>query len=220
MLLAGYCAERTGGQCGISSLPAGSLRWIKALPSARSIIPPTKGEGIRCQGSPRPNSYAVPIPVRRHPARIPTCHSSFIQGEERAHARSRFVCRIRALLHVHRVPAAIRSAVIRSWFRSRGRKRPSLWDSYIVAVFSPSNSYGVRVQSPGAMKRSLRLSRRTRDLDLRRIARRRQSPTMEPQATSAFPQPGEVLGEIGLILAVHLAVALAVTLTLRALDIG
>jgi hypothetical protein len=36
----------------------------------------------------------------------------------------------------------------------------------------------------------------------------------EAQPASEFPQPGEVLGEIGLLLAVHLAVALAVALVL------
>ena len=40
------------------------------------------------------------------------------------------------------------------------------------------------------------------------------------RTTSGYPQPGEVLGEIGLILAVHLAVAVAVTLTLLAFGIA
>ena len=35
-----------------------------------------------------------------------------------------------------------------------------------------------------------------------------------------FPAPGEVLGEIGFLLAIHLAVALAVVLTLASLGFG
>jgi hypothetical protein len=59
------------------------------------------------------------------------------------------------------------------------------------------------------------------------------NPTMRPSPTAAAtdersgaddsgvcPQAGEVLTEIGLILAIHLAVALAVGLSLRALGIG
>jgi len=41
----------------------------------------------------------------------------------------------------------------------------------------------------------------------------------ETRAADARPLPGEVLGEVGLILAVHLAVALAVCLTLQAFGI-
>jgi hypothetical protein len=36
-----------------------------------------------------------------------------------------------------------------------------------------------------------------------------------PSAAGAYPRPGEVLTEIGLLLAIHLVVALAVTETLR-----
>jgi hypothetical protein len=45
-------------------------------------------------------------------------------------------------------------------------------------------------------------------------ARRHESPV-----ASDLPAPGEVLMEIGLLLAIHLAVALAVVLTLRAFGI-
>ena len=36
-----------------------------------------------------------------------------------------------------------------------------------------------------------------------------------PPAADGFPSSGEVLAEIGLLLAIHLTVALAVTVTLR-----
>ena len=42
----------------------------------------------------------------------------------------------------------------------------------------------------------------------------------EPPVAGDFPAPGEVLVEIGLVLAIHLAVALAVILTLRAFGIA
>lgn len=41
-----------------------------------------------------------------------------------------------------------------------------------------------------------------------------------PAEPGKLPAAGEVLGEIGLLLAVHLAVALAVALALRACGIG
>ena len=37
---------------------------------------------------------------------------------------------------------------------------------------------------------------------------------------SSIPAPGEILNEIGLLLAIHLAVALAVVLTLASLGLG
>ena len=45
------------------------------------------------------------------------------------------------------------------------------------------------------------------------------SPRQESPVASHFPAPGEVLTEIGLLLAIHLAVALAITLTLPAFGI-
>ena len=42
----------------------------------------------------------------------------------------------------------------------------------------------------------------------------------EPPVAGDVPAPGEVLAEIGLVLAIHLAVALAVILTLRAFGIA
>ena len=41
-----------------------------------------------------------------------------------------------------------------------------------------------------------------------------------PSVTSDQPTPGEVLTEIGILLAIHLAVAMAVALTLRAFGIA
>jgi hypothetical protein len=43
---------------------------------------------------------------------------------------------------------------------------------------------------------------------------------LESPLADDFPAPGEVLVEIGLVLAIHLAVALAVILTLRAFGIA
>ena len=70
------------------------------------------------------------------------------------------------------------------------------------------------------MKRFLRSSRHAIELDVRRPGSRQQPPATDDRATSAFPQPGEVLAEIGLVLAIHLAAVLAVTLTLRAFGIA
>jgi hypothetical protein len=44
-------------------------------------------------------------------------------------------------------------------------------------------------------------------------------PCHEPPVASDLPAPGEVLTEIGLLLAIHLAMALAITLTLPAFGI-
>jgi hypothetical protein len=41
-----------------------------------------------------------------------------------------------------------------------------------------------------------------------------------PDAVDEYPGAGQVVSEIGLILAIHLAVALAIGLTLRALGLG
>ena len=41
----------------------------------------------------------------------------------------------------------------------------------------------------------------------------------DPPSVAQFPRPGEVLNEIGLILAIHLALALAVTVSLQAIGI-
>jgi hypothetical protein len=70
------------------------------------------------------------------------------------------------------------------------------------------------------MKWSLRSSRHASVFDVRRTAHRQRSLVTEARATSDFPLPGEVIGEIGVILAVHLAIALAVTLALRAFGIA
>lgn len=88
-----------------------------------------------------------------------------------------------------------------------------------MAAFLPSNSYGDRVQSPGAMKRSLRLSRHARGLDARSHSGRPVS-SSAPRVASALPQPGPVIAEIGAILAVHLALAIVVALAVRALGIA
>jgi hypothetical protein len=70
------------------------------------------------------------------------------------------------------------------------------------------------------MKRFPPTSRNAAGFAPRRASPRQWSFQAGPRATSGFPQPGEMLGEIGLILAVHLAVAAAVALTLRAFGIA
>ena len=61
------------------------------------------------------------------------------------------------------------------------------------------------------MNGSLRYPRHAANIAARR-------PTARP--TPDFPQPGEVLVEIGLILAAHLALALAVTWALPTFGVG
>ena len=89
-----------------------------------------------------------------------------------------------------------------------------IWKSYVSGACPPSNSYGVEVQFPGTMKRSSLRSARTPDFAA--LPTHRWSYPADSQATSGFPRPGAVLFEIGLVLGIHLAVALAVTLALRA----
>jgi hypothetical protein len=60
------------------------------------------------------------------------------------------------------------------------------------------------------MNRSLRFPRHATHVGAHPAAR----------PTPDFPQPGEVLMEVGLILAAHLALALAVTWALRAFGVG
>ena len=64
------------------------------------------------------------------------------------------------------------------------------------------------------MKLSLRYFGRSAARATRAAARRHEAPV-----ASDLPTPSEVLGEIGLLLAIHLAVALAVALTLPAFGI-
>jgi hypothetical protein len=64
------------------------------------------------------------------------------------------------------------------------------------------------------MKLSFRYFGRSAARATRASARRHEAPV-----ASGFPTPSEVLTEIGLLLAIHLAVALAVILTLRAFGI-
>ena len=65
------------------------------------------------------------------------------------------------------------------------------------------------------MKLSLRYSSLSQAHAKRSTARHH-----EPPVAGNVPAPGEVLAEIGLVLAIHLAVALAVILTLRAFGIA
>jgi hypothetical protein len=83
-------------------------------------------------------------------------------------------------------------------------------NSYAPGTSPPSNSYGVEAHFPGAMKLSLPSLSSATDLA---------APPVDSAAASALPQPGAVLFEIGLVLGIHLAVALGLTLSLGALGI-
>jgi hypothetical protein len=85
-----------------------------------------------------------------------------------------------------------------------------IWNSYIPGACPPSNSYGVEVQFPGTMKWTAHTPSPAQDL----VAP--WSPAADSQAPSEVPRAGAVLFEIGVLLGIHLAVALAVTLILRA----
>jgi hypothetical protein len=89
-----------------------------------------------------------------------------------------------------------------------------IWNSYVPGACPPSNSYGLEVQFRVTMKWSPHSSSPTPDFSAPRT--HRWSCPAAPQATAGFPQPGAVLFEIGVLLGIHLAVALAVTLILRA----
>jgi hypothetical protein len=57
-------------------------------------------------------------------------------------------------------------------------------------------------------------------LPIRALSRSVDTDHPAPSATGDFPTPGGVLTEIGLLLMIHLAVAFAVTVTLRMLGIA
>jgi hypothetical protein len=70
------------------------------------------------------------------------------------------------------------------------------------------------------MNWSFRHSRHAADVVARRTSPRQWPLAGAPRGAPDCPLPGEVIGEIGVILAVHLAIALAVTLALRAFGIA
>lgn len=86
-------------------------------------------------------------------------------------------------------------------------------NSYVSGACPPSNSYGVEVQFPGTMKWIAHTPSSAQDLAAPRS--HHWSHQAGSQAPSEVPRPGVVIFEIGLLLGVHLAVALAVTLILR-----
>ena len=84
-----------------------------------------------------------------------------------------------------------------------------IWKSYVPGAHPPSNSYGVAVQFPRTMKWTGHAPSPARDFA---------APWSYPddsQAPSEVPRAGAMIFEIGLLLGIHLAVALAVTLILR-----
>ena len=73
----------------------------------------------------------------------------------------------------------------------------------------PSISYAVRVHFGNAMR-----------VPIRSLWRSVDAADRAPSATGDYPTPGEVLTEIGLLLAIHLALAFAVAVTLRLFGIA
>jgi hypothetical protein len=92
-----------------------------------------------------------------------------------------------------------------------------IWNSYVSGACPPSNSYGVEVQFPGTMKWTAHTPSSAQDLEAPRSCH--WSHLADSRALSEVPRPSVVLFEIGLLLGIHLAIALAVTLTLRVLGI-
>jgi len=90
----------------------------------------------------------------------------------------------------------------------------SIWNSYVAGAYPPSKSYGAKVQFPVTMKWSPPRSARTPDFTV--LPTHQWSYPADSRTMAGFPRPGAVLFEIGLLLGVHLAVALAVTLILQA----
>lgn len=82
--------------------------------------------------------------------------------------------------------------------------RAFLCNSYVRHAPQPSISYAARVHFPPAMRMPIHFLGHSADAHDR-----------APPAAGGLPAPGEVLAEIGLLLAIHLTVALTVTVTLR-----
>ena len=57
-------------------------------------------------------------------------------------------------------------------------------------------------------------------LPIRTLSRSVDTDHRAPSATGGYPTPGEVLTEIGMLLAIHLAAAIAVAVTLRLFGIA
>ena len=133
--------------------------------------------------------------------------SLLISAEERTHARPCPVHRICALVRVRRLRAPLQSLVRPAEAAADGGGL--LCHSYVRPVRPPSISYALPVHFHRAMRLPIRTLSRPVDTDHR-----------APSAAGDCPTAGEVLTEIGLLLAIHVVVALAVTETLRLLGIA
>jgi hypothetical protein len=126
-------------------------------------------------------------------------------GEESPNAHDGFVDRTCICLPGGRL-RSIDSPVVTDTSLSLEVQPMSIWNSYISRARPPSNSYAGKVQFGGAMNWSAPSSLPARDL----------APApADSGAPSGVPQAGAVIFEIGLLLGIHLAVALAVTLILQ-----
>lgn len=160
----------------------------------------------------------MPRLCRRNRRSLEFLHAApHFPGKESIHARYGIADRICVCLFGDRLRPVDQSVVTDACLSFEEQSAP-IWNSYIAGAYPPSNSYGVEVQFTGIMKWSLRSSSRTRDLAAPQT--QQWSYPADSQATSGFPRPGAVLFEIGLVLGIHLAIALAVTLSLRAFGIG
>jgi len=133
-------------------------------------------------------------------------------AKESTHAHVGFDCRVCVCLFGDR-PRPLDPSVVTDARLSFEEQSVRTWKSHGSSACPPSNSYGVEVQFPGIMKGSPHSSSPTREFAAPQTPQ--WSRPAGPQATTGFPRPGAVLFEIGILLGVHLAVALAVTLILR-----
>src|SRR5882672_8907166 len=87
-------------------------------------------------------------------------------GEESPNAHDGFVDRIWICLFGDRLRPLDQSVVTDAGL-SFEEQSVRIWNSYVSGACPPSNSYGVEVQFPGTMKRSLHSSSRTQDFAAR-----------------------------------------------------
>lgn len=125
-------------------------------------------------------------------------------SEERTHAGPRPVHRICGAVPVPRVRASLPSPVTLP--AAVSDRCPLLCDSYMRRVSQPSISYAARAHLWRAMKVSIR-------------SHSADSAERSAPIAGDCPTPEEVLTDIGVVLGVHLALAVAVTVALRAFGI-
>jgi hypothetical protein len=167
-------------------------------------------DGFRSKFLRRAYTEAIRVGSNSYPPR------RIYAAKESTHAHVGFDNRICVCLFGDR-PRSVDQSVVTDACLSFEEQSVRIWKSYVSGACPPSNSYGVEVQFPGTMKRSLPSSAPAPDFAA--APAHHWSYPADSQVASEFPRPGAVLLEIGLVLGIHLAVALAITLTLGALGI-